>query len=327
MGATLAGPPTKITFGGANYVEIPTGAEVLSDPFRSPTADLEGLTIDLYIDKSTGAPTRSDWLFGFGELPPDELLPEEIPDQIRPAAFSAPGNWAGSPMSDRFRPIPFEGFVAAIDVLDRSTIGTVVIMGDSTTVNYPPFLASRAARHDPRLAVVNAGVCGNRMLTSSPGRGGAGLARFPHDALLVTGARSVIAMWINDLGMSDLLSSGAPAGMPKITAAHTDANDLIAGWRQLITRAHSQHLPLIAGTTPPFKGAFYWTADKEKERQRLNAWIRTSGEPDGIADFDQALRDPGDREQLAPRYHMGDFLHPSPAGSRAMADCIDLSQC
>jgi hypothetical protein len=73
-----------------------------------------------------------------------------------------------------------------------STVGTIVVMGDFGTVNYPPFLAGRAALHEPRIAVVNAGICGNRMLTGSAERGDTGLVRLSCDVLLVTGAQSVL---------------------------------------------------------------------------------------------------------------------------------------
>ncbi|HKO11111.1 MAG TPA: SGNH/GDSL hydrolase family protein, partial [Acidobacteriaceae bacterium] len=63
----------------------------------------------------------------------------------------------------------------------------------------------------------------------------------------------------------------------------------------------------------------------ETKRQALNTWIRTSGEFDGVIDFDRVLRDPNDPSQLAPKYDSGDHGHPTDAGYKAMADSIDLS--
>ena len=136
-------------------------------------------------------------------------------------------------------------------------------------------------------------------------------------------------MWINDLGMSDykpeLGSLGV--GVPEFTMSHTDATDLVQGWRQLLARCHNSGIRVLAGTTIPFKGAFYWSPEKDRQRRLLNEWIRTSGEPDGFVDFDAALRDPEDDAQMAESYHVGDFLHPSASGSQAMAESIDLDMC
>ena len=61
-----------------------------------------------------------------------------------------------------------------------------------------------------------------------------------------------------------------------------------------------------------------------RERQAVNRWIRTSGEYDGVIDFDRALRDPGHPLRLLPAYDSGDHLHPNDAGMAAMADAVPL---
>ena len=38
----------------------------------------------------------------------------------------------------------------------------------------------------------------------------------------------------------------------------------------------------------------------EVKRQAVNAWVRTSGEYDGVIDFDRVLRDPNFRVSLLP---------------------------
>ena len=73
--------------------------------------------------------------------------------------------------------------------------------------------------------------------------------------------------------------------------------------------------PLISFSTP----------EKEKVRQEVNAWIRSSGEFDAVIDFDEAVRDPSHPTQLLPAYDSGDHLHPNNAGNVAEGNAIPLA--
>ena len=69
----------------------------------------------------------------------------------------------------------------------------------------------------------------------------------------------------------------------------------------------------------PFGGfTLYDVPEAEKDRQRVNAWIRTSGRFDGVIDFDAVTRDPEWPTRLLSKVDSGDHLHPSPAGYRIM---------
>ena len=103
------------------------------------------------------------------------------------------------------------------------------------------------------------------------------------------------------------------------------AEDLIAGHRQLIERAHTRGLKIFGATLTPFEGAAYFTKEGEAKRQALNQWIRTSKAYDGVVDFDQATRDPANPGAFLPQYDSGDHLHPNDAGYQAMGNAIDLS--
>jgi len=81
---------------------------------------------------------------------------------------------------------------------------------------------------------------------------------------------------------------------------------LIQGYRQLIARAHATCLKIIGATLTPFEGAFYYTPEGEAKRQTLNAFIRSSGEFDGVIDFDLAVRDPANPTRFLPIYQSGD---------------------
>jgi lysophospholipase L1-like esterase len=103
------------------------------------------------------------------------------------------------------------------------------------------------------------------------------------------------------------------------------ADDLIAGHKQLIERAHARGLKIYGATLTPYEGAAYFTPEGEAKRQALNQWIRTSGAYDGVIDFDMATRDPAAPTRFLPAYDSGDHLHPGDAGYKAMGDAIDLS--
>jgi lysophospholipase L1-like esterase len=111
-----------------------------------------------------------------------------------------------------------------------------------------------------------------------------------------------------------------------VPADRVTTEDLIAGYRQIIDRAHAHGIKVIGCTLTPNEGyALYWTDEGEKVRVAVNQWVRTSRAFDAIVDFDKATRDPSDPRRLAPHLDSGDHLHPSDAGYKAMADAIDLS--
>ena len=201
----------------------------------------------------------------------------------------------------------------------------VVTFGDSLTEGgrfvsqpWPAILGDRLARHPggSRIGVVNAGISGNRLLRDEAGP--SGLRRFRRDALEKARVRWVIVLeGINDLGFA---GSADPASPP------VTADELIAGYRQLIAQARAAGVKIYGGTLLPFEGAAegYFTPEKERVRQAVNAWMRTSGELDAVIDFDAAVRDPERPGRLRPTHDHGDHLHLNQAGHRAMGEAVDL---
>jgi lysophospholipase L1-like esterase len=201
----------------------------------------------------------------------------------------------------------------------------VVAFGDSLTEGnpsisrpWPAVLAGRLVRQlgpgAPR--VVNAGISGNRLLRDEMGP--SGLRRFERDALRRPGVRWVIVLeGINDLGY---------AGSVDLEAPRVTADELIAAYRQLIARARAAGVKIFGGTLLPFEGAGagYFAPDKEVVRQAVNAWIRGSGELDGVVDFDAAVRDPVRPSRLRAEFDTGDHLHVNAAGQQALGDAVDL---
>ena len=69
----------------------------------------------------------------------------------------------------------------------------------------------------------------------------------------------------------------------------------------------------------------YYTPDKEKIRQAVNAWIRSNTTADGLIDFEKVVEDPSRPGHIRADFDCGDHLHPNDAGYRAMAKAVDLN--
>ena len=214
-------------------------------------------------------------------------------------------------------------FLTGVEVDAARSSKAIVTFGDSITEGYkstadankrwPNRLAERLAaqKGGSRVAVVNAGITGNRILHDTEGTNA--LARLDRDVLVQSGARYLIVL----LGINDI---GIPGAVP--------VDEIIAGHRQIIDRAHAMGLKVYGGTLTPFQAflpVIYYTAVGEEQRQTVNQWIRTSKAYDAVIDFDKAIRDPGNPATILPAYDSGDNLHPNDAGYKAMADAIDLS--
>ena len=145
------------------------------------------------------------------------------------------------------------------------------------------------------------------------------LARFDREVLAQPGVTHVFVLeGINDLGIGALFNDG-----PRPTL-----EELIAGHRQLIARAHAKGLKIFASTLLPYDGTTfpgYFTPEGETIRVAFNTWMRTSKEYDGIVDWDAVMRDPAAPSKMKANLDSGDHLHPNDAGYKVMADAFDLA--
>jgi lysophospholipase L1-like esterase len=304
------GSDRPLTFGGEARVIIPPGAKVVSDPTDLDVPPLGKLSVSLFLPEATPLSTFH-W-------------------DGRQTAYIATGNLVGADDIKAESTISARVFVSGILVDAPKDAQAVVTLGDSITdgngstpdanSRWPDFLAKRLA--DKNVAVLNAGISGARLLQDRMGANA--LARFERDALSQPQVKAVILlMGINDIAWPG--SSFAPDAPPVTSAA------LIAGYRHLIARAKTHGVRIIGATLTPFEGALedtplegYFTAEKERTRQAVNHWIRTSGEFDAVVDFDAATRDPQNPTRFRSTLDSGDHLHPGNDGYKAMADAVDL---
>jgi lysophospholipase L1-like esterase len=304
-----------LTFSGRSSVSIPANAMVLSDPVKLNLPAGGQLAISIFLPRpAIGAgihySAQQTSYIGQGDLTSAGSLP----------GAATITSWV---------------FLTGVDVLAPESAGAVVAFGDSITDGarstvdanrrWPDFLADRlqVRRTGAKLGVLDAGIGGNRILHDATGNvrfGVNALARFDRDVLAQSGVKYVIVLeGINDIGHA---GSSAPE------SETVSAEDLIAGLKQLIERAHEHGLKIFGATLTPFEGTpfkGYFSPEKEVKRKALNEWIRTGKAFDGVIDFDKAVRDPKRPDRMLGAYDGGDHLHPGDAGYQAMGESIDLS--
>jgi len=316
-GATLVRASNhEVTFGGSRSISIPEGAEALSDPVSVAVGPEQNLTISLFTAGETGPATvhgsafQTNYVSGAGNFAVDEGA----------IAFAKTmGSWY---------------FLSAVEVLAPVTVkGAVVALGDSITdgassrpdknERWTDVLARRLLANHNEIAVLNAGIGGNRVLTSSPCWGQNALARLRRDVLGQAGIRMVILFeGTNDIGQPD---TPVAATNPCLSRTQVEADEIIAGYKQIIARTRAMGLKIFGATILPYQGFAGWTPTGEAKRMAVNQWIRRSGAFDGVIDFDSALRDPSAPARLAPQFDSGDHLHPGPEGHEAMGNLVHLA--
>ncbi|MFE6481419.1 SGNH/GDSL hydrolase family protein [Streptomyces sp. NPDC057757] len=305
-----AGTMTRLAFGGATSVVIPSGQQVLSD----------SVGVDIPLDADVLVTTFS----------PTPSGPVTYHPHARQISYLADGD-----LSDEVSGVsytvqtPYWRYLTAVDVLSDEAEGTVVALGDSLTDGdastvganhrWTDYLSDRlraAAGTDgvPRYSVVNQGIGGNRILASGLGRPAdnpSALSRFSRDVLERPNVKAVVI----DLGINDILRN------PNAV----DPTTITDGLRALVEQAHAHGLRVVGATLMPFQGHGGYTDQREAVREAINAEIRSGKVFDAVVDFDKAVRDPYNPRRFQSEYDSGDHLHPGDKGYERMAQVFDLS--
>jgi len=307
-----------LNFHAKSSTTVAAGSMVISDPVELDVPALSDLAISLFLPQRTEAKTSHKMAKQTSYVSP------ETGDSTAAVKF---------PVAQTIQSWPF---LTGVDVEASPGSAAIVAFGSSltdgdgtaadTNGRWPDVLAERLQKDaggKAEIGVLNEGIIGNRLLYDSPkgadnpfgaALGEAGLARFDRDVLAQAGVRYVIV----GLGINDILFPAFPF-TPR--SEKISAEDIISGYRQLIARGHRKRIRVIGTTNPPFENsafgglvAAFYNSEREAVRQKVNDWIRSSGEFDGVVDLDAVLRDPSHPTQLLPGFDSGDHLHPNNAG-------------
>lgn len=302
-----------ITFSGQESVLLPPAALAVSDPVPLDVANGQALSITIYLrdgfksDQLTAHPiSRTDTYLSLG-------------DNTQSADWDV--LWKKSRQGWYF--------LSGVEAWRPSNFRALILLGDSLTdgshssfnadARWPNVLFNRmqAAGVDD-ISVLNQGAAGNRELTDGTG-GKNAVSRIDRDVL----AYSSLAYAFMFEGINDInFAGGSSASQNEV------AERLISSYQQTITRLHAFGVPVFMSTIGPFActhpGAKYREAIREQTRLRVNDWIRSSGWPDAVVDFDVVLRDTNNQTEFNPNLDSGDCIHPNDEGYRLMAEAFPL---
>jgi len=305
-----------LSFGGRSSAVIPPGAPLVSDPVDFPVKALASIAVSFYLPKRTGVGSVH-W------------------DGAQTGYISGPGDMTLAADFKADSTTKSRLLLSRILTTAKPDSSAIVFFGDSitdgacstadTNNRWPDHIAARLqVEGHPNVAVVNEAYSGDRVLTN--GMGTNALSRFDMSVLGHTRVSTVVMMMgINDIGWPGEGAITPPDPEPT-------ADDIVAGYRQIIDRAHAHGVRFVAVTLTPFIDTFkgtplsgYYTPEKEKIRLAVNAWIRANKTADGLIDFDKVLEDPASPGHVLPAFDCGDHLHPNDAGYQAMAKAVDLN--
>ncbi|MEU4221233.1 SGNH/GDSL hydrolase family protein [Actinoplanes sp. NPDC026623] len=324
-GNVAPGTNRVLSFAGRRAVTVPAGRTTLSDPVSVKVTDAQSqrLAVSLFVAGDSGPMTWHAAAFTTSYLsaPNAGDRTADVADTAFPHSTTS---WF---------------FVSAVEVQQRDA-ATVVAFGDSITDGFFSTLNGRdrwpdvlQRRLDERRAgkravsVVTEAIGGNMVTRIGRPAGGCtpcdgppALDRLDRDVLNRPGVRVVIMLeGINDLG-----------------GGGGTAEQVIAGYQEIIRRVHARGIKIIGATLTPSAGTefgLYGTPETDAERRAIINFIRTSGEFDGVADFSAVTEDPANPGHLLPAYDTnssvggpGDHLHPNRAGFLAMGGAVDVSQ-
>ena len=287
-------------FGNSYKTVIPAGKQIVSDALKFNLRNLERVAITINYTSAPEVPTVH--------------MGSRTTSYIMKGVTNAHSNFEKAFRENHWYNI------SGIDVYTMSNnMSAIAIMGNSITdgkcstdnaQNRWPDVMSEMLQLKHKITnqgVLNLGI-GNNRVTVPGGFGALAKERFDRDILTQSGVKKVIIFeGINDIGAA------------KSGNSETVARQIIESIQGMVRKAKAQKMKVYLGTITPFKGAGYYSHFHEAARLYVNDWIRSQAKKvDGILDFAKLLQDPNDDRRMKREYASNDWLHPNPAGYKAM---------
>jgi lysophospholipase L1-like esterase len=314
-GAILAGTDRTLLFAGQPSITLAPGEEIWSDAVALAVPQHVDVAISLFLPAAGYTPTAvhgTGLKTSFISAPGNHVAEITMPPQAD--AADMPPNRPGVRRSTTEAVL----FVSGLQVMAPVSTKVIVALGDSITdgaasevdgnASWPDVLSKRlpALRDGTPASVINMGIGSNRLVASDKA-GPSAANRFAADVLARPNVTHVIVLE----GINDISYENASPGL------------LIAGYEDLIARAHAKGIKVYGATLLPIQGSVKDTPANEASRQAVNRWIRSAGKFDAVIDFDKVVRDP--LNPLTIRSDLTvDHVHPNSAGYRLMGESIDL---
>ena len=280
----------ELKFGGQKSVTIAPGETAMSDNFAYQLKPRQRLAVTIC----------------YGEVPINMTSHRGS----RTTSFIATGQIAAKKKFETAEKLDHWYSIAQLNVKTDGQVKAVAVLGNSITDGRGSTTNLQNRWPDQMAAnldcgVLNLGIGGNCVV-----RGGLSepaMKRFDRDILGQKNVdRLIIFQGTNDIGTSP--------------HAENTAKELKEAYKTLIKKAREAGIKKVYGATiTAFKGNGWYSPYHEAARQDVNEWIRTSGEFDGVIDFDELTRDPSDREKLKKELSE-DWLHLNPEGYRVMGE-------
>ena len=210
---------------------------------------------------------------------------------------------------------------------------SAVVIGDSTLANDIPILLAEKLQSAgiTNVGILQQAIKGNRLLDDGAGilgmaYGEAMVDRFERDALNQPGVERIFLK----VGVNDVVHPNCES--LKDEARAVTAEEMIAGYKQLIEQAHERGIEVYLFTRTAWKGYtrnvlgsddVQWSPEIDQMRQDINAWIRSSDNPaDGYIDLDFMCTD-ATASELKSEYTT-DGAHFTALGQQTVADAVPL---
>lgn len=309
----------NVTFNGSSSVTIPAGETVTSDPIGMSVDALEYLTISLFMK-------RTETMKTYGLIGGDTY--------IMSGNFAKAASTIGVPMKmeadfGEYSVIPA---LTGVEVYAPGASSAVVI-GDSTLANDIPLMLAEKLQNAgiTNVGILQQAIKGNRLLDDGAGilgmaYGEAMVDRFERDALNQPGVEKIFLK----VGVNDVVHPNCES--LKDEARSVTAEEMIAGYEQLISQAHERGIEVYLFTRTAWKGYtrnvlgsddVVWSQEIDQMRQDINAWIRSDTNPaDGYIDLDFMCTDESATE-LKSEYTT-DGAHFTELGQQTVVDAMPL---